>query len=160
VAIQDVASEDEGRLSGKGRVRHFKSGGLRERVNISVTLETRVISPSGSPQTKRCGSVTRMRCSRVEPVLQPVESKKIGACASVVPSAPDPLVCSAAMDLARCSTFGRVPGSRRAQCQISRKKRRIARQSSLTRLLRALPQSAGPRAAVRKSVFCNSSHAK
>src|SRR5690348_2170059 len=41
--------------------------------------EVMFISPMGSPQRRRWESVRRMRWRRVEPVLMPVEKRKMGA---------------------------------------------------------------------------------
>src|SRR5215470_14995986 len=62
-------------------IRNFT--GFIELLSISDNLDTRAISPRGSPQRRSCGSVTRMRCNSVEPALQLVERTKIGDSSSL-----------------------------------------------------------------------------
>ena len=75
--IQDVGREDEG---GSLLFLHCCMWcGSTEPLTASVILGISPICASGSPQRSTRESVTRMRCSSVEPALPPVESKKMGA---------------------------------------------------------------------------------
>jgi len=76
-------------------------------VSISPSLEKIVISPSGSPHSSKCGSVIRIRCSRVDPDLQPVASKKMGTSESLSLSLSDRCAHNAASDADSCSTVER-----------------------------------------------------
>ena len=136
--IQDVGSEDE---VGLLLFLHCSMWyGSTEPLTDSVILDISPIWASGSPQRRTRESVTRMRWSRVEPALPPVESKKMGA--SLFSSAESSARTGiAAIDSVSCCTFEGATFSHCAQAQNSRLHLRNSLTARPSQLARAQIQS-------------------